>query len=112
MRSIGVLALVSSLIMASASTLSAQTVDEGIKVYTAQKCRLCHSVGGVGNQKGALDDVGARLTEAEIREWITHPVEMAAKTKSIRKPPMKPLSLSAAQLDSLVMYLLTLKGKA
>ena len=44
--------------------------EKGKQVYTAQKCQACHSVAGVGNKKGALDDVGARLKEDDIRQWF------------------------------------------
>ena len=108
MRSIGVLLVLLCLTTVPAAAPSA---EEGIKVYAAQKCRVCPAIGGVGNPKGPLDGIATKLTEAEIREWILHPIEMAAKTKSIRTPAMKPMSLSAAQVDSLVAYLLTLKAK-
>ena len=37
-------------------------VDRGMQVYAAQKCSVCHSIAGKGNKKGALDDVGSKLT--------------------------------------------------
>jgi cytochrome c5 len=38
----------------------AQDVDKGKQVYesAAPKCKVCHSIGGVGNAKGSLDDAG------------------------------------------------------
>jgi mono/diheme cytochrome c family protein len=111
MRRIGVLFLLPLLLAAGAPTAAAQTAEEGLKVFTAQKCTLCHSVAGKGNKNGALDDVGVKLTAAEIRQWILTPVEMAAKAKATRKPPMKAFtSLSSANVDALVAYLQTLKG--
>ena len=56
--------------------------EKGAKVYADQKCSLCHSVAGKGNAKGALDDVGSKLTTAEIHDWIVKPTEMAAKAKA------------------------------
>ena len=45
-----------------------------------------------------------------IRQWITNPKEMTAKTKAERKPPMKAYpNLPAADVDALVAYLQTLK---
>jgi mono/diheme cytochrome c family protein len=89
----------------------AAQVKKGEAVYTAQKCQLCHAVAGKGNKANALDGVGAKLSAADIREWITHPTEMTAKAKSTKKPPMpnKYGSLPAADLDALVAYIASLK---
>lgn len=87
----------------------AKAVQKGMEVYNAQKCSKCHSIAGKGNAKGKMDDVGAKLTPAEIREWIVDPVAMAAKTKKDRKPVMKKVAMPAADVDALVAYLSTLK---
>jgi mono/diheme cytochrome c family protein len=94
-----------------ATAAAAQDAKKGQEVYTAQKCQLCHSVAGKGNKANALDGVGAKLSAADIKEWITHPVEAAAKAKSTKKPPMpnKYGSLPAADLDALVAYMQSLK---
>jgi len=99
------------LIAAAAASASAQDTATGAQVYTAQKCQVCHSIAGKGNAKGKLDDVGSKLTEAEIREWITDPVAMTAKHKADRKPPMQAKygSLPKGDLDALVGYLASLK---
>jgi mono/diheme cytochrome c family protein len=95
-----------------AGAASAQDAVRGKQVYTDTKCAICHSVGGEGNKKGPLDGVGAKLTAAEIRQWITAAPEMAAKAKADRKPPMKATStLAKEDLDALVAYLQTLKKK-
>ena len=44
-----------------------------MKVYTDQKCSVCHAIAGKGNAKGALDSVGSKFTAAEIHEWIVDP---------------------------------------
>jgi len=94
----------------SAAAHDAAAIDKGKQVYAAQKCQVCHSVAGVGNKKGALDDVGARLKEAEIRQWIVAAPEMTARGKAERKPPMKSYShLPKDELDALVAYLASLK---
>lgn len=92
---------------------SAQAVDNGAKVYADQKCATCHSIAGRGNAKGALDDVGSKLTPDEIRAWIVDPVGMTAKHKAARKPvmPAKYSSLSKDDLDALVAYMSSLKKK-
>ena len=68
------------------------------------------TIAGVGNKKGALDDVGKRLKEDEIRQWIVAAPEMAAKAKVDRKPPMKAYTtLPKEDLDALVAYVASLK---
>jgi mono/diheme cytochrome c family protein len=86
------------------------TAADGEKVFAAQKCTICHSVGAQGNKKGPLDAVGAKLTADDIRMWIVQAPEMAAKAKAARKPAMKAYTaLSPAEVDALVAYLQTLK---
>jgi len=85
-------------------------IDKGKQVYAAQKCQACHSVAGVGNKKGALDEVGAKLKADEIRQWIVAAPAMAAKAKADRKPPMKAYTtLPTEDVDALVAYLASLK---
>ena len=85
-------------------------IEKGKQLYTAQKCQACHSVAGVGNKKGVLDDVGIRLKEDDIRQWIVAAPEMAAKAKADRKPPMKAYAtLPKDDVDALVAYLASLK---
>jgi len=90
----------------------AKKVERGKQVYAEKKCKLCHSIEGQGNAKGALDDVGSKLGAADIKQWVVSPKEMAAKAKADRKPVMKGYpDLPAADLDALVTYLGTLKKK-
>jgi len=102
-------------IVAAASSAAAQTADQiarGTKVFGEQKCSMCHSVAGKGNSKGVLDDVGARLSGTEIREWLVDPDTMRKKANAERKPPMKSFAkLSKDDLDGLVAYLQSLKSK-
>ena len=93
-----------------ANVASAQSAEQGEKVYAAQRCAMCHSIGGKGNAKGPLDHVGAKLSAAEIRSWMTDAEGMTAKTKAARKPFMKSYpKLEKAELDSLVAYMQSLK---
>jgi mono/diheme cytochrome c family protein len=71
---------------------------------------MCHSVAGKGNPKGSLDGVGSAKKPEEIRHWIVDPEGMRAKTNATRTPAMKPMKLSADQVDVLVAYLSSLKG--
>jgi len=107
------LAFASVLVLGAAAAASAQDakVTKGMEVYTAQKCSLCHSIAGKGNAKGALDDVGSKLSPDDIRAWITDAKGMTAKTKATRKPEMKAYSLPKDDVDALVAYLSTLKKK-
>jgi mono/diheme cytochrome c family protein len=102
-------------LLASAQTVAAQDkaqIERGIKVYADQKCSACHSIAGKGNQKGALDDVGSRLTPDEVRAWVVNPAEMMKKTKAERKPPMRAYpNLAKEDLDAVVAYLASLKKK-
>ena len=103
------LGAVAVLMLATPVLAQEAKVEKGKQVFAAQKCTTCHSIAGKGNKKGALDDVGSKLTAAQIKEWITDPVTMAAKYKEERKPPMKKKPLSNDEVDSLVAYLSTLK---
>ncbi|OFW05239.1 MAG: hypothetical protein A3I61_10820 [Acidobacteria bacterium RIFCSPLOWO2_02_FULL_68_18] len=97
---------------AAAGAQDAALVARGENVYVAQKCSVCHSVAGKGNQKGPLDDVGVRLSAEEIRLWMVDPVTMTAKTKAVRKPPMKAYAhIPKEELDALVAYMQSLKKK-
>jgi cytochrome c2 len=93
-----------------ASVASAKA-DKGMTVFVEQKCTQCHSIADRGNKKGALDDVGGKLTAAQIREWIVDPVAMTAKTQPppTRKPAMKKKAMSAGDVDALVAMLAAMK---
>jgi cytochrome c2 len=82
----------------------ADEVADGQAVYTAQKCSMCHSIGGKGGKLSALDGVGSKLKPEEIKKWITAPKEMKADSKMKAYP-----NLAAKDLDSLVAYLSSLK---
>lgn len=98
--------------LAAQTTTDPEAVNRGVKVYAAQKCALCHSIDGKGNPKGPLDDVGARLTAEEIRQWLIAPRAMSQKMKATRKPPMPEYTkLSKEDLEGLVAYMASLKGR-
>ena len=95
----------------AARPAAAQDAAAGEKVYAAQKCSICHGIAGKGSKTNPLDGVGAKLSADDIKQWITHPVDAAAKAKSTKKPPMpnKYGSLPAADIDALVAYMQSLK---
>ena len=108
--------LTSVLVVATLPMVRAAGQDPGLAkkgemLYGAQKCQTCHAISGKGNKNNPLDGVGTKLSAAEIREWIVNPVEMTKKTKSTKKPlmPAKYSKLAAAEIDSLVAYMQSLK---
>lgn len=103
-------AIVFTFVASLAFAQNAAQVQKGQKVFTDQKCSICHSVAGVGNKKGPLDGIGAKLSADDIRKWITSAPEMAAAAKADRKPPMKAYTtLSKDDLDALVAYVSSVK---
>jgi mono/diheme cytochrome c family protein len=82
---------------------------KGEKLYSDQKCSLCHSIGDKGNKKGPLDGVASKLSADELHQWVVDAKTMTAKTKATRKPEMKNYTLSKDDADALVAYLQTLK---
>jgi mono/diheme cytochrome c family protein len=111
-RSLLTTAFALTALTAIASPAAAQDdAAKGQKVYTAQKCQVCHSIAGKGGKANPLDGVGGKLSADEIRAWIVDPTAAAAKAQSTKKPPMpaKYGSLPAADLDALVAYMQTLK---
>ena len=98
-------------LVAARPALAQGDAEKGKAVYAAQKCSMCHSIGGVGGKASALDGVGKKLSEADIRAWIVTPKEMTGKTKSTKKPVMadRYSKLPAADIDALVAYMASLK---
>ncbi|NOT28638.1 MAG: cytochrome c [Acidobacteria bacterium] len=106
----GWMVLLVSAFAAAASAQEQDAIDAGRKVFAAQKCSICHSVGGQGNPRGVLDGVGSKHSADVIREWLMNAPEMAAKVKAERKPAMKVFAgLPKEEMDALVTYLASLK---
>ena len=106
------LALTAAVLFLLAAPSFAQNAAHGKQLFTDTKCGVCHSIAGTGNKKGPLDDVGSKLSAADMRQWITSAPEMAAKAKADRKPPMKAYTdLAKSDVDDLIAYLSTLKKK-
>jgi len=107
---VGVVVVAFGVMVSAAGAQTAAQIDKGKQVYTAQKCQVCHSIAGVGNKKGPLDDVGTRLSADEIRAWIVSAPEMTEKAKATRKPLMRAYpNIPKEDLDALVAYLHSLK---
>ncbi|HXT68777.1 MAG TPA: cytochrome c [Vicinamibacterales bacterium] len=117
MKTVVVLAAAAFALSAGAANLNAQDaakVAAGKKVYETQKCATCHAIGGTGGKlASALDGVGKKLTEADIKKWLTNPAEMETKLKAKPKMPMstwlKTHKQTDADVEALVAYMLSLK---
>jgi len=72
----------------------------GAAVLQAKQCRNCHSLGGLGGERGpALDDVASRLTKDQlVRQVIQGGGNMPAYGKN----------LNPAEVESLVAFMATL----
>ena len=89
--------------------LDPQRIEAGRQVYKQQNCARCHSIAGKGNPRNPLDDVGARRTAEELRDWIIGAdtlqgalAERAFKLKQAYR------EFSADDLDALVIYMQSL----
>lgn len=117
MKTAVALVAVAFALSAGAATLDAQDaakVAAGKKVYDTQKCATCHAIGGAGGKlASALDGVGKKLSEADIKKWLTNPAELEAKLPAKPKMPMstwmKTHKQTDADIDALVAYMLSLK---
>jgi cytochrome c2 len=105
MKKILLLILAVTLVLAYTLTVAAAggDVEKGKAVYEAQKCKMCHSIAGVGNKKSPLDGIGSKLSADDIKKWIADPKGMKKETT------MKAYKLPDADLDNLVSYMLSLK---
>lgn len=90
---------------------AAQDAARGEQVFVAQKCSMCHQIAGKGNKLSPLDGIGAKMSAADLREWIVDPDAAAKKHGSTKKPAMPKTyaKLPAADVDALVAYMQSLK---
>jgi cytochrome c553 len=90
---------------------STAQVDAGRKIFTEKRCSTCHQAEGRGNKMYPLHGVAARLSDADIRLWLTSPAEMEAKLKQQPKLKMstKRQPLSDSDVEVLLAYIKTLK---
>ena len=86
----------------------------GRRVYEARKCATCHMVAGEGNIRFNLDRVATRLSESDLRRWLT---DTSAMERALPKQPAVRMSewlqanrkISDADRNALVAYLSSLK---
>jgi cytochrome c len=99
---------------ASVAVPAAQDSPEvvaGRAVFAQKKCVMCHLAEGKGNKKYTLHGLAAKMSDADIRKWLTAPADMEKKLKAPPKPSMssKMTALKAAEVDALVAYIKSLK---
>ncbi len=80
-----------------------ETVSAGRKIYYAQGCDACHSIGGKGGPM-PMDDVGTRLSRDQMMQRLRD------RRAGAVMPPL-PSDTTDQQINQLVDFLVTLKGK-
>ena len=90
---------------AQKSTVKGDAIN-GKDVFTAQRCVLCHKIGGSGGVLGPdLSAVGTRRNATWLYRYLPKPQADKPENK------MPPVAVKGQDLDDLVAYLLSLKGK-
>lgn len=78
----------------------------GREIFLQQKCILCHKVGDSGGVLGPdLTAVGERKDAAWLQKYLPKPQAFDPKNK------MPPVGVKGQDLDDLVAYLVSLKGR-
>jgi len=111
-----VTAAVAGLTFSSAGLLLAQApeqkkIEAGMALFSQKECNKCHQIAGKGSKDHPLDHVATKISEADIRKWLTSTKEMEAtleKQPKLKMSSKKP-NLTATEVDQLVAYLRTLK---
>jgi mono/diheme cytochrome c family protein len=87
------------------ATQQSDPVAAGREFYLTHNCDLCHTIGGKGDADGLpLDDVGKRLTRDQLTK------RMQERRAGTVMPPLAP-ETTDREINDLVEYLLTLKGR-
>jgi ubiquinol-cytochrome c reductase cytochrome b subunit len=78
-------------------------VRQGAVIFQAKQCRNCHSIGGLGGQRGpTLDSIATRMTPDQMRyKVVTGGGNMPAYGKNLSPP----------EIEALVSFLETLHPK-
>jgi nitric oxide reductase subunit C len=103
------IALVAAVSLMLAPGLAGAGAEEGKALY-AQKCQVCHSLGGVAGKMaqlgGPLDGVGNKRTADWLRAYLKDPKSQIPNAK------MPKQTLTDQQLEDSVAYMLTLTEPA
>jgi cytochrome c2 len=115
------LAAIAGAVVLAGTVVVGQSPDpkSGRKLFVSYKCDKCHTIAGRGTKKknGELDDVGGKLSAADIKKWLTSTADMEAK---LDNPPkgtdamsnaLKTKGIEPGEIEDLVAYLQTLKKK-
>jgi cbb3-type cytochrome oxidase cytochrome c subunit len=90
--------------------LDLERIETGRQIYIQQACARCHSIYEKGNQRNPLDNVGARRTAEELRDWIigAQPLQdvLPERIFNLKK---KHSELSDNDLDALIIYMQSLR---
>jgi mono/diheme cytochrome c family protein len=98
---------------ASGFAQSAPLPQAGKQLYASRTCARCHMIDGKGNKMSKLDGVASKMSARDMARWLKTPAEMEASLD--RKPKVRMSSrkslktLTDADVDALVAYLMTLK---
>jgi len=119
-RSLSSLALVIPLLLAAAGSAPGPVAaaEDGGKVY-ATNCAACHGDGGKGDGPAGLYLDPKPASFADPAFWAARKDDLVKKAileggAAIGKSPVMPAwkaSLSAAQVDAVVAYMKSMKGK-
>jgi len=94
----------------AAAAVPAGDPVKGMKVFADQKCTTCHAVNGVGGKLAPdLGAVGNKRDAAWLAKYLANPTTIDPKNPP--KIKMKPTTAKGQDLDDLIAYLLSLKGK-
>jgi quinoprotein glucose dehydrogenase len=95
-------------------TLEGGHVERGRAIFVHRadvSCQRCHAVAGVGGTLGpALDDVGSRLTPAELLESLLDPAASVREGYPPAMPAVVGEVLEPAEVRDLIAYLRSLRG--
>jgi mono/diheme cytochrome c family protein len=102
--------LAASILALVAGSVPAWAGMDEAKAFYAEKCKVCHSIGGDAGKMaatgGPLDGVGAKRDAEWLRAYLTDP---KSKMPNAKMPKIK---MTDQQLQDQVDYMLSLKGPA
>ena len=109
-----VLLFVLSVLLAQGGNSASPAAEAGRRAYERHKCASCHMIAGEGNIRFKLDHVASRLSETDLRRWLT---DTAGMERALPTQPAIRMSewlasnrkISDADRDAIVAYLATLK---
>ena len=83
---------------------AAAATSQGKRLYTEQGCYGCHTMGKAGTMIASdLSHVGAKYTEAYLREWLRDPQQQKPRAH------MPKIQMTEADARALAAYLASLK---